>query len=96
MPAKKKLIYEAVGLLDDDIISRFHVVIGIQPLEPLHLLFISESLISGLTQSHDNLRLENGLLETLREDAGERLQHGWNARQIQNGASHYSYMMSLC
>ena len=80
MSTEKVLIFQEVGQVDD-MMSRFHVVIGLRPFGPSEQLSLWRTLISALIGSRADIEVEEKFLESTTEYAEER----WNAREIQNG-----------
>lgn len=85
------LICEEVGLLDDDITTRFHIMIGLRPLGFSDQLSMWRTFIRVLTRTRHDIEVEEHCLEYLEKYTEEYISTiQWNARQIQNGISHLS------
>lgn len=76
------LISQAVGLLDDDIVSRFHIVIEHKVLKSSDQISIWRTLIKTLTRSRDYIEVEDGFVDSIPSEESEL---DWNVRRIQNG-----------
>ena len=81
---RKLLIFKTVYLLDDDVISRIHVVIKLHPLQPWDRVTVWESLINALARSRHDVEVGNDLFRFLQSEAGCI---ELNVRQIRNGTS---------
>ena len=79
MTTEKILILQVAGLLDDDILSRFHIVIELPQLEPSEQLSLWRTLI---TKSQYDITMDKEELLEFTKEYGE---DGWNARKIQTG-----------
>lgn len=80
------MLIHIVGTFDEAFASRIHVQLYYGDLDAADRNQIYENLIEKLGLDRDDVYIENGVTDYLREDKALQAL-GWNGRQIRNGMS---------